>query len=172
MSGPTYAYAVWNALFTISVHGLGNGHAKYGHYGRTVRSWWIALQVTYGKYLPSLRILTLRTTKYNVCGFGEATVVMWNRYYGIGEGCFWIVSIGVSLRIFMSLAAYGAQAYVLCKPTGVFLLAEALNALNSVFDWTLCGLSSTVVLASIGVFSHGWPCALEQAHYTRSRPVP
>ncbi|KAG3254666.1 hypothetical protein PI124_g779 [Phytophthora idaei] len=53
LEGPTYAYALWNALFTIPVHVLGDGRAEYGHYGRMVRSWWIALQVTYGDNLSS-----------------------------------------------------------------------------------------------------------------------
>ncbi|KAG2763739.1 hypothetical protein PC116_g1992 [Phytophthora cactorum] len=70
LEGPTYAYALWNALFTIPVHVLGDGRAEYGHYGRMVRSWWIALQVTYGEYLSSLTILTLRSMKHYVCAFG------------------------------------------------------------------------------------------------------
>ncbi|KAG6947338.1 hypothetical protein JG688_00015595, partial [Phytophthora aleatoria] len=59
--------------------------------------------------------------KRYVCAFGEATI--WNRCYGVGEGCFWVVSIGVSLCFFVPLAVYGVLGYVFCGPTGVFLLA-------------------------------------------------
>ncbi|KAG3070960.1 hypothetical protein PI125_g22865 [Phytophthora idaei] len=100
--------------------------------------------------------------KRYVCAFGETT--MWNRCYGVGEGCFWVVSIGVSLCFFVPLAVYGALGYVFCGPTGVFLLAVVLNTLNLVFEWTTWGLLATVVLACIGVFSHYCACALEQAH--------
>ncbi|KAF1777086.1 hypothetical protein GQ600_14681 [Phytophthora cactorum] len=151
---PYLCVALWNALFTIPVHVLGDGRAEYGHYGRMVRSWWIALQVTYGEYLSSLTILTLRSMKPIPCG----TVAT-----GLAKGAFGSCRLECPYVSSCHWRVWCPGVRVLWTYRRVPTSSD-LEYAEVDFRVDDMGLSATVVLACIGVFSHGWRLCAGTAH--------
>ncbi|KAE9136886.1 hypothetical protein PF010_g1512 [Phytophthora fragariae] len=156
LRGPAYAYALWSAVFAVPVQVLRDGEVEYGRYGRMHRSWWVAGQVTFGKYGPELLVRSARSIGRYGRAAGEACLLIGQRVFAILHGVGWLLLLLLSLTIHIPMALYDLLEFSLCGTVGGVAVVVVLNALNYLLKWTSLGLEATVSLRCLGLLTHGW----------------
>ncbi|KAI9990454.1 hypothetical protein PInf_021442 [Phytophthora infestans] len=102
LRGSVYAFAAWSVFFNAPTWVLQDEDARYGAYGRMLRSWWMACKVTFAEYLPNVLVDTKDSAKRYWNASWEASRATLLRCYGVGEFVCWVALLCLSLLLFWS----------------------------------------------------------------------
>ncbi|KAK1939005.1 hypothetical protein P3T76_009080 [Phytophthora citrophthora] len=161
LAGPSYAFALWNAFIAVPVQVIEEGEAEYGQYGVMLRSWWTALLVTCGDYLPDLSM----RSGYSYLAYSRASWEAWTtvcqRVVAIVKGFCWFVLLVLSLVIHVPMMLFDLLEFVALGTTGLAAVLVMTNSLNQMFEWTRWLTTATGVIVAVGNMTHGGDLANE-----------
>ncbi|GMF49675.1 unnamed protein product [Phytophthora fragariaefolia] len=163
---------VWSALFAVPVQVLRDGEAKYGRYGRMLRSWWVAGQITLEKFGPKPLVRTARSLGRYGRASGEACLLTGRRVLAVMDEAGWLLLLLLSLAIHVPMALYDLMEFSLCGTVGLVVLVAALNALIYLLQWTPFGLEATSIIGGMGLLTLGWDALeMETVAFARWPPI-
>ncbi|KAI9987374.1 hypothetical protein PInf_023385 [Phytophthora infestans] len=158
LRGSVYAFAAWSVFFNAPTWVLQDEDARYGAYGRMLRSWWMACKVTFAEYLPNVLVDTKDSASVTGTLNGKPAGLLYFVVMALASSSAGVALLCLSLLLFVPINLYDLVEFVLQGPIGVAIGLMLLVTYDYCYEWTRWDLLGPLFVAVTGGFRT--PCSV------------